>query len=148
LLTHVDNLVTVIDVKPKQFLTEPKVQAQLTWTGQLCAAKGWAYEVFSGGDAVTLRNVRTLALDRRPERLPAGLLASARASLTEDVTTLGDLLARKPVKCDNTTWRAAVMALAPREHGLVRFRSEDGSALASRPRRSRMLAELEQIICE
>jgi len=111
LLTHHDDRVTVVDVKPKQLLNKPEVRAQFTWTQRLCQAKGWNYEVFTGGDAVIVRNIKTAALGRRPERLPAGLLDLARATVTAEVATLGDLLARKPPGCDEAAWRAAVMAL-------------------------------------
>src|SRR5699024_7143481 len=111
LLVHSDGAVTVVDVKAERFLSKPQVQAQFAWTRRLCRAKGWTYEVFTGADATVLCNIKTLALGRRPDRLPAGLLASARASLTEDVTTLSDLLAHQPVASESTGWRAAVMAL-------------------------------------
>lgn len=58
---------TVIDVKPADLLAEPEVADVMTWTGRLCSAKGWAYEVWSGADRVLLRNVRFLAAGRRPE---------------------------------------------------------------------------------
>ena len=49
---------TVVDVKPEPLLEEPGVAEALAWSGRLCAAKGWAYEVWSGADPVLLQNVR------------------------------------------------------------------------------------------
>jgi len=37
------------------------------WTGRLCAAKGWRYEVWSGAPAVLLSNIRWLGQARRPQ---------------------------------------------------------------------------------
>lgn len=60
-----DGSYTVVDVKPKDLLAEPEVAEVLAWTGQLCEAKGWRFEVWHGGDPVFLRNVRFLAAGRR-----------------------------------------------------------------------------------
>lgn len=65
LLEMSDGSYTVIDVKPQGLLAEPAVAEVLAWTGQLCAAKGWSFEVWHGGDPVLLRNVRFLAAGRR-----------------------------------------------------------------------------------
>ena len=65
LLEAADGGYTVVDVKPKDMLVEPAVVEVLAWTGRLCSAKGWAYEVWHGEDPVLLRNVRFLAAGRR-----------------------------------------------------------------------------------
>lgn len=110
LLVHADRRVTLVDVKPAAFLKQPTVQAQFEWTRSLCRDKGWHYEVFSGADATVLRNIKVLAVGRRPERLPEGLLDCARAVLGTGATTLGEVLARRPVSCDASSWRVAVAA--------------------------------------
>jgi hypothetical protein len=65
LLEMSDGSYTVVDVKPQDLLAEPAVADVLAWTGRLCAAKGWRFEVWHGGDPVFLRNVRFLAAGRR-----------------------------------------------------------------------------------
>lgn len=50
LLTDPAGHLTVVDVKPAQFLDRPEVAAQFAWTDRLCRAKGWVYEVWSGED--------------------------------------------------------------------------------------------------
>lgn len=110
LLTHADGRVTLVDVKPTAFLDKPAVRAQFDWTRELCRAKGWRYEVFSGADATVLRNIKVLALGRRAERLPEDHLDQARTALTDDVLTLGQALARTPVGYDEDRWRVAVLS--------------------------------------
>ncbi|WP_289020230.1 TnsA-like heteromeric transposase endonuclease subunit [uncultured Ornithinimicrobium sp.] len=109
LLVHVDRTVTLVDVKPAEFLDKSAVRAQFDWTRGLCRDKGWGYEVFSGGDPVVLRNIKTLAVGRRPERLPAVVLDQARAVLAPGDVTLSEAVARKPSMCDDASWRVAVL---------------------------------------
>lgn len=111
LLVHSDRSVTVVDIKPAAFLEKPRVRAQFEWTRALCRSKGWSYEVFTGGNPIVLRNLKLLAVGRRPDRLPDGDLVEARARLGEEGITLGKVLARKPLTCDESAWRVAVFAL-------------------------------------
>ncbi|MDN5586046.1 MAG: TnsA-like heteromeric transposase endonuclease subunit [Brevibacterium sp.] len=111
LLVHSDRSVTVVDVKPTALLEKPRFRAQFEWTRALCRSKGWSYEVFTGGDPIVLRNLRLLAIGRRPGRLPDGGLADARAGLGEERIALGEFLARRPLNCDESAWRVAVFAL-------------------------------------
>lgn len=111
LLVHADHSVTVVDVKPTALLEKPRVQAQFEWTRGLCHDKCWEYEVFTGGDPTVLRNIKLLALGRRPDRLPDGALDEARARLAEGQSTLGKVLAHRSVTCDEKGWRVAVFAL-------------------------------------
>ncbi len=55
----------VVDVKPIEFQSEPKVAAVLNWTSRACAARGWRYEVWSGADPLLLANIRHLGRARR-----------------------------------------------------------------------------------
>lgn len=57
----------VVDVKPAALLDEPKVAEVLSWTGRMCAGRGWGYEVWSGADPIVLRNIRFLGGGRRPQ---------------------------------------------------------------------------------
>jgi len=111
LLVHTDKVATVVDVKPAALVEKPRVRDQFDWTRALCRNKGWRYEVFTGGDPVVLRNVKQLAVGRRPERLPDGYLDTARSSLSEDEATLAEVLSRRPATCDASTWHVAVSAL-------------------------------------
>lgn len=111
LLVRQDGTATVIDVKPAGLVGKPQVRAQFDWTRRLCRDKGWGYEIFTGSDPTVLRNIKLLAVGRRPERLPDGSLDEARARLTEGHVTLGKVLAHQSMSCDNSTWRVAVFAL-------------------------------------
>lgn len=110
LMVHDDRRVTLIDVKPAQLLDKPQVRTQFDWTRELCRDKGWDYEVFSGADPVVLRNIRALALGRRPGRIDASTLDQARRTVEEGARTVGDVLARMPVSCEEATWRVALAA--------------------------------------
>lgn len=98
----------VVDVKPEPLLTEPAVAEVLAWTGRLCAARGWAYEVWSGADPVLLRNVRFLATARRSalvdETAVEKLVERVRPGMTLAEVEAG-------VDLDAATARAAVLAL-------------------------------------
>ncbi|MGO2311594.1 TnsA-like heteromeric transposase endonuclease subunit [Brachybacterium tyrofermentans] len=111
LLINDDGTPTVVDVKPAAFLEKPRVRAQFEWTRALCRSKGWRYEIFSGGNPTVLRNLKLLAVGRRPDRLPEGYLTEARATLDEAESSLGKILARSPASCDRSMWRVAVFAL-------------------------------------
>lgn len=67
LLQGQDGSYTVVDVKPAEFAARPEVADVFAWTGRLCAAKGWRFEVWSGAPAVVLDNVRMLASARRAD---------------------------------------------------------------------------------
>ncbi|MEU3455382.1 TnsA-like heteromeric transposase endonuclease subunit [Micromonospora sp. NPDC006766] len=65
LLLNDSGLATVVDVKPAHRLAEPDVAAVFTWTRQVVAARGWAFEVWAGADRQVLANVSFLAGYRR-----------------------------------------------------------------------------------
>lgn len=66
LLFRADGSVLVVDVKPSDWLDDPKVTAQFAWTRRLCADIGWDFEVWSGSDPTVIANLRFLAGFRRP----------------------------------------------------------------------------------
>ena len=99
---------TVVDVKPKLLLEEPGVAEVLAWTGRLCAAKGWGYEVWSGADPVLLRNVRFLATARRSLLVDETAVAKLAAHLQPGMTVAE---VEAGVALDATAARAAVLAL-------------------------------------
>ncbi|MGP5386618.1 TnsA-like heteromeric transposase endonuclease subunit [Brachybacterium tyrofermentans] len=78
LFVHSDRTVTLVDAKPATFLENPRVRAHFGWTRASCRDKGSRYEIFSGGNPTVLRNLKLLAVGRRPGRLPDGCLAEAR----------------------------------------------------------------------
>lgn len=86
MLMSPDHRVTVVDVKPSVFLDLPKVKAQFDWTRRWCDERGWGYEVFSGADPHVLRNIKFLAVGRRPDRLSAEALARARHVVRDGLT--------------------------------------------------------------
>jgi len=65
LLLGEDQLITVVNVKPADRLTDPKVAEGLEWSGRLFEERGWASEIWSGLDEVTMSNLRFLAGYRR-----------------------------------------------------------------------------------
>lgn len=110
LLTHSDMRVTVVDVKPESLVNKTEVKRQFGSTRGMCRDRGWGYEVFTGGDGMVLRNIKALAVGRRPERLPEALISQSRESLSTGTVTLGEALARRPIGSDESLWRAALLA--------------------------------------
>jgi hypothetical protein len=82
LLVTSDGAVTVVDVKARARLQDPKVRAQFAWTRRLARCRGWGFEAWSGADRQLLDNVRFLAGYRRclviEERLLPAVLEIAR----------------------------------------------------------------------
>jgi len=100
LLTHADGTVRVVDVKAPSRLDAPDVIAQFEWTRRVCDRQGWAFEVWSGADAVVLENVRFLAGYRRPAVIASELIepvlraAAGQASLAEIELALAEVTGR------------------------------------------------------
>lgn len=90
LLRRRDGSFVVVDVKPANFLTHPKVSAVFGWTSRICASRGWGYEVWTGADAVVLANVRHIAAGRRSEFVDDAAVAAVR-SAAQPGLTLGQL---------------------------------------------------------
>lgn len=57
--------VRVVDVKPEYRLEDPDTAAVFQWTGEVCASRGWDYEVWSGASPELLRNTKFLGAARR-----------------------------------------------------------------------------------
>ncbi len=108
LLEHVDGGYTVVDVKPEDLLTVPEVAAVLDWTAQLCSAKGWRYEIWSGGDPVRLRNLRFLAAGRRLHLLDQDTLVKVAAAGAPGMTLTQ---IEESAGMDQATARAALLSL-------------------------------------
>ncbi|MUL82008.1 MULTISPECIES: TnsA-like heteromeric transposase endonuclease subunit [unclassified Mycolicibacterium] len=90
LLRRRDSSFVVVDVKPADFVTHPKVSAVFGWTSRICASRGWGYEVWTGADAVVLANVRHIAAGRRGEFIADTAVADVRSAVRPGLT-LGQL---------------------------------------------------------
>jgi len=102
--------VSVVNVKPADRLTDPKIADALAWPGELFAGHGWRYEVWSGGDAVTVENVRFLAGYRRPGIVEEDLIARAWQEVC-DGEPLGEVERRLAGDAPGWTARPALLAL-------------------------------------
>jgi hypothetical protein len=60
-----DGSVTVVEVKPMRSVRDPQVVAVTEWARRTLGQRGWAFEVWSGTDAVLLANIRYLSGYRR-----------------------------------------------------------------------------------
>ena len=86
LLQRRDGSFVVVDVKPARMCREPKVAAVLDWSGRICAARGWRYEVFHGEDPTVLSNLRFLAIGRRLEFLEPGCVGALERVRVDGMT--------------------------------------------------------------
>jgi len=85
LLTDVDGVVSIVNVKPSERLEDPKVKDALRWAGDLFHTRGWRSEIWSGTEAVAMANVRFLAGYRR-----SAIVDPALVALVDDVVEAGD----------------------------------------------------------
>ena len=82
--------ITIVNVKPPDRVSDPKVVATFAWAGRVFGARGWQHEVWTGAPEVLLGNVRFLAGYRRRDRFDAPLLDAVMA-MADDRDTIGDL---------------------------------------------------------
>lgn len=82
--------VRVVDVKPASMLARPEVVESLGWTRDVCAARGWDYEVWSGTTPTVLRNIHWIAAARQPHVLDQLEVSETSAAAGEGIT-FGDL---------------------------------------------------------
>ncbi len=87
LLVSPGGVATVVNVKPADRLSDPRVAERLDWPGRLLKAHGWRYEVWSGCESVLLDNVRFLAAYRRP-----GVVVEAAVRRAWDAVADGEAL--------------------------------------------------------
>ncbi len=109
LLSLRDGCQVVVDVKPAVMCVKPEVAVVLAWTGRVCRAHGWRYEVFHGEDPVMMSNLRFLAMGRRSMFLNPDDLASVLA-----VGAVGMTLADIEANVAGVDWldvRACALAL-------------------------------------
>lgn len=62
----VEGAVAVVDVKAPRLLEKPGAREALAWTASVLQTRGWRYVVWTQPDPIALRNVRMLAVARRP----------------------------------------------------------------------------------
>lgn len=67
LLTGPRGQLTVVDVKPEKFVERPEIKSVFAWTERICVERRWRYEIWTGGDAVELANIKALGATRRLE---------------------------------------------------------------------------------
>ncbi len=101
LLVDVDGLATVVNVKPPERLTDPKVAESLAWASGLFESRGWRAETWSGLDEITMANLRFLAGYRRRAVIDTDALA-----LVETAVSPGDTIAGVERRLDKTLERA------------------------------------------
>lgn len=83
LLVMESGVIRVVNVKPADRLTDPKITEALAWPGELVERHGWEYEIWSGADRVVLENVRFLAAYRRPGVVPEAEIERAWESVQD-----------------------------------------------------------------
>ncbi|MDN5587065.1 MAG: TnsA-like heteromeric transposase endonuclease subunit [Brevibacterium sp.] len=110
LLEHRDGNFTLVDVKPKDKLSDKRVQDQFAWTGRLCRAKGWTYEIWTGAEPTLLRNLRFIAVGRRAQFLYPEVLDELE-SLGQPGMSLAQAEQAAGRLTDASTLRMAVLAL-------------------------------------
>jgi hypothetical protein len=113
LLSLRDGCQVVVDVKPAAMCDKPEVAVVLAWTGRVCRARGWRYEVFHGEDPIRMSNLRFLAMGRRSMFLDPDDLAAVQAVGAAGVT-LADIEATV-TGVDRLDVRACALALLWRQ---------------------------------
>ncbi len=105
LLEHADGRFTVVDVKPEEFARRDEVAQVFSWTGRMCATRGWSYEVWTGADPVVLSNIWTIGAARR-----AGLIGAETTAGVEAVAASGMTIDEVITAGRNPRGRIAVLA--------------------------------------
>jgi hypothetical protein len=95
LLVDDHGVVTVVNVKPADRLTNPRVAASLGWAGKVFAERGWLHEIWSGAPAAVLANVRFLSGYRHGDRVDGGVVGSIEDTVDRPVT-LDEVVAARP----------------------------------------------------
>lgn len=83
-----DGRIGVVDVKPVSMLADHEVRAALAWTAEALRPRGWSYEVWHGEPATVLRNVRLIAVGRRPGLIKDEVLTASATTCPPGGTTL------------------------------------------------------------
>lgn len=89
LLVGADGAVTVVEVKPERNLADLRVISVTEWARRLVGERGWAFEVWSGVEAVLLANIAFLAGYRRRQVIDPGAIARVVAHVGGESTIAG-----------------------------------------------------------
>lgn len=111
LLIHADDSACVIDVKPRDKLSRPKVRDSLAWSRRVIERHGWEYRVLSEPDPVVLSNVQFLAGYRRRFQFPDAQVAAATGALRTPLTLGEAVRAVAPIEGDIRFARSLVLHL-------------------------------------
>lgn len=84
LLTDADPV--LVDVKPREQVTDTKVAETFEWVQRVIESLGWRFEIASEQTPVLLDNVRFLAGYRRPQSINEAALRALRATQFDNVT--------------------------------------------------------------
>lgn len=107
-LFQVDGRYCVVDVNPQSIRMSARTSAIFDWTGRLCAAKGWSYEVWAGADPVVVRNVWFLASARRATTVDEAVLGKVARHIRPGMS-IAEVESAAPV--DGGVARAAILSL-------------------------------------
>ena len=111
LLIHADDSACVVDVKPAEKLSRPKVHDSLAWSRRVIEGHGWEYRVQSEPDPVVLANVQFLAGYRRRFQFPVAEVAAVPRVLRRPLTLGEAVRAVAPIAGDIRFARSLVLHL-------------------------------------
>lgn len=116
LIAHADQSVCVVDVKPADMLSLPKVRDSLSWSRRVFEAHGWEYRVQSEPDPVLLSNVQFLAGYRRGFQFVDAEVTAALVELRTPMTFGEAARAVVPIAGGDRFARSLVLHLLWRQH--------------------------------
>lgn len=111
LLGQADGSVCVVDVKPAEKLSMPKVRDSLDWSRHVIEKHGWEYRVLSEPDPVALANLQFLAGYRRSFQFDPAETSAAVAEVGTSQTFGEAVRAVTPVTGDAGFARSLVLHL-------------------------------------
>ncbi|MEV8135406.1 TnsA-like heteromeric transposase endonuclease subunit [Microbacterium aurantiacum] len=111
LLAHADKSVCVVDVKPAEKLSLPKVRDSLAWSRRVFEKHGWEYRVQSEPDPVVFANAQFLAGYRRRFQFVDAEVAAATDELRIPQTFGEAVRAVTPITGDPRFARSLVLHL-------------------------------------
>lgn len=111
LFIHADDSACVVDVKPAEKLSRPKVHNSLAWSRRIIEGHGWEYRVQSEPDPVLLANVQFLAGYRRRFQFPDAEVVAATGTLHTPLTLGEAVRAVAPIEGDLRLARSLVLHL-------------------------------------
>ncbi len=100
MLRSTSGLIRVVDVKPVRRLDDPDTAAVFQWTSDVCAARGWNYEVWSGASPALLRNTKFLGAARRHLLVNTGELTTLLVDFVEG-RSVGETVVAFKGRCGN-----------------------------------------------